>query len=446
MAARAPATGACVAIAAAIAAVLLATLQPAAAFYDGTEVVELASSADLKQRVLGSDKLWLVEFYAPWCGHCKNLAPEWKKAATALKGVVHVGAVNMDAHADIGQPYDIKGFPTIKVFGADKKKPEDYAGERTAQGIARYALDALRSIVNERLGVKNSKSGGKSDGGGSSSDGGDSAGGKRSEDSAVVELNESSFNEAVLKSPDLWLVEFYAPWCGHCKKLAPEWERAAKELRGMVRLGAVDATVHTALAGKYDVKGYPTIKFFRNGAVEDYNGGRTASDIVSFGRSKYEDNLPPPEVVQLTGPDTMQTVCDPSKSVICVFAFLPPILDSSAEERQRYLADLGRVAEKHKKQPLRYLWSEGGAQPELEHSLNVGGYGYPALAVLSPKKLRGVNMRGAYTAKSISDFLSDVVTGRERCVARCRRAGRGAAADRTAAARSRFRRRPRSWP
>lgn len=67
-------------------------------------------------------------------------------------------------------------------------------------------------------------------------------------DKDVVVLDEASFNEKVLKSKDIWLVEFYAPWCGHCKKLEPEWNEAASKLKGTVKLGKVDATVETNLA------------------------------------------------------------------------------------------------------------------------------------------------------------------------------------------------------
>ena len=63
------------------------------------------------------------------CGHCRSLAPEWKKAASALKGVVKVGAVDMDVHSSVGSPYNVRGFPTIKVFGANKKSPSDYNGK-----------------------------------------------------------------------------------------------------------------------------------------------------------------------------------------------------------------------------------------------------------------------------------------------------------------------------
>ena len=62
------------------------------------------------------------------CGHCQALTPEWKKAATALQGLVKVGAVNADEHQSLGGQYGVRGFPTIKVFGLDKKKPTDYQG------------------------------------------------------------------------------------------------------------------------------------------------------------------------------------------------------------------------------------------------------------------------------------------------------------------------------
>ena len=68
--------------------------------------------------------------------------------------------------------------------------------------------------------------------------------------------------------------------CTDCKNLAPEWTRAAAELKGKMKLGVVDATVHKQLAQQYGVQGFPTIKFFpagkKSGRVEDYNGGRTA--------------------------------------------------------------------------------------------------------------------------------------------------------------------------
>jgi protein disulfide-isomerase A6 len=71
--------------------------------YEGSnsKVVRLTAS-NFNELVINSDDLWMVEFYAPWCGHCKNLEPHWDKAAKILKGIVKVGAVNMDEEKSLG--------------------------------------------------------------------------------------------------------------------------------------------------------------------------------------------------------------------------------------------------------------------------------------------------------------------------------------------------------
>ncbi|KAJ2959631.1 hypothetical protein NQZ79_g4932 [Umbelopsis isabellina] len=99
--------------------------------------------------------------------------------------------------------------------------------------------------------------------------------------SDVVDLDAKSFDKHVQKE-DLTLVEFFAPWCGHCKALAPEWEKAATELSGTVKLAKVDCTVEQDICTGQDVKGYPTIKVFRNGVPSEYGGPRQADGIVSY--------------------------------------------------------------------------------------------------------------------------------------------------------------------
>ena len=70
---------------------------------------------------------------------------------------------------------------------------------------------------------------------------------------AVVELTDSNFQKLVIESEDIWLVEFFAPWCGHCKNLAPHWAQAATDLKGKVKLGALDATIHSVTGNRYGV-------------------------------------------------------------------------------------------------------------------------------------------------------------------------------------------------
>ncbi|KAI8982052.1 thioredoxin-like protein [Mycotypha africana] len=100
-------------------------------------------------------------------------------------------------------------------------------------------------------------------------------------DSNVISLTEKNFDSKVL-GEDLMLVEFYAPWCGHCKALAPEYEIAATQLKETLPLAKVDCTENQDVCSKYGVRGYPTLKVFRKGETSDYKGSRKADGIVSY--------------------------------------------------------------------------------------------------------------------------------------------------------------------
>lgn len=67
-----------------------------------------------------------------------------------------MGAINVDEHKSLGGQYGVKGFPTIKIFGANKSKPDDYNGPRTAQGLVDAGFDALRSKVSGQMSGKKS--------------------------------------------------------------------------------------------------------------------------------------------------------------------------------------------------------------------------------------------------------------------------------------------------
>ncbi|KAI9207178.1 disulfide isomerase 1 protein [Polychytrium aggregatum] len=100
--------------------------------------------------------------------------------------------------------------------------------------------------------------------------------------SDVVTLDKDTF-ASFLKTEPLSLVEFYAPWCGHCKALAPEYEVAATTLKEQnIKLAKVDCTTEADICEEQKVQGYPTLKVFRHADSIPYKGPRKSDGIVSF--------------------------------------------------------------------------------------------------------------------------------------------------------------------
>ncbi|GAB1214480.1 hypothetical protein ATERTT37_003643 [Aspergillus terreus] len=223
--------------------------------------------------VLQSGKPALVEFFAPWCGHCKNLAPVYEELGQAFahaEDKVTVGKVDADEHRDLGKRFGIQGFPTLKWFDGKSETPEDYKGGRD--------LESLSAFITEKTGVRPR--------------------GPKKEPSKVEMLTDSSFKSTIGGDKDV-LVAFTAPWCGHCKSLAPTWETLANDfaLESDVVIAKVDAEAENAraTAKEQGVTGYPTIKFFPKGSTEGiaYSGARSEEAFIDFLNEKTGTNRAP---------------------------------------------------------------------------------------------------------------------------------------------------------
>ncbi|KAI0352963.1 protein disulfide isomerase [Trametes cingulata] len=142
--------------------------------------------------------------------------------------------------------------------------------------------------------------------------------------SDVIDLTHDNF-DAVVKPEPLMLVEFFAPWCGHCKALAPHYEEAATALKEKnIKLAKVNCVDEADFCQSNGVQGYPTLRVYRNGEYTDYTGPRKADGIISY---MHKQSLP---AVSEVTKDTFDDFKKADK--IVAVAFLSSPTDAPAAE------------------------------------------------------------------------------------------------------------------
>ena len=390
-------------------------------FFESNTPVILLDGTNFEKEVVQSKDIWLVLFYAPWCGHCKAFSPEYEKAAKALKGIFKIGAIDADKERSIGGKYNIQGFPTVKFFGIHKDKPVDYDKARTADAVINFMFDKARAIANARLNMKKSDQSSSNTNTNSNQQQHQQQQQQRKAPEAgnekdVIVLTDDNFDDMIFNDESMWLVAFYAPWCGHCQKLLPEWVSAATQLRGTVKLAKIDATENQKMAQRYQIQGYPTIKIFAPGkgkekTVEEYQGPRDTSGIVQYALDKLDKFGYVPETKQLINSEILKEECE-SRIGICIIAFLPHIADSSAKERNRYLDIINQAKKGNRGKPIYYLWAQGGDHFDFEDKLHLS-FGYPAVIAVNYKKKMYSICRSSFSKENLQDFVSNLLNGKE---------------------------------
>ncbi|EGC29704.1 hypothetical protein DICPUDRAFT_51128 [Dictyostelium purpureum] len=212
-------------------------------------------------KVVDGSKTVFVKFYAPWCGHCKKLAPDYEVLADTFQKAsdkVAIAKVNCDDHKDLCSKYDVSGYPTLKIFDKSTTS-KDYNGQRSIEELITY----INNHAGTNMKVKKAPSN-------------------------VVDLTPSNFESVVLDKSKHVLVEFFAPWCGHCKKLAPDYEilgnTYANEKDVVIAKMDCDNAANKDLCSKYGITGFPTIKFFSKDNKEGakYEQGRELDTFINF--------------------------------------------------------------------------------------------------------------------------------------------------------------------
>ncbi|KKY18909.1 putative disulfide isomerase [Phaeomoniella chlamydospora] len=311
----------------------------APAFVAASDVIDLTPD-NFDSVVLKSGTPSLVEFFAPWCGHCKNLAPIYEELATSLKhksDKIQIAKVDADNHKELGKKFGVQGFPTLKYFDGKSDKPTEYSSGRD--------LESLQKFIADKTGVK--------------------AKGVKAAPSEVEMLTDSTFKEKVGKDQDV-LVAFTAPWCGHCKNLAPVWEKVASDFSADVDvlIAKVDAESENskATAQAQGVSSYPTIKFFPKGSTEPepYSGPRTEQALVDFINGKAGTHR-----LVGGGLDAKAGTIEALDSIVKQYVVSPDTLDKiTAEVKKATEGAKDKYAEYYLKVLDKLGKSEGYAQKE----------------------------------------------------------------------------------
>jgi protein disulfide-isomerase len=270
---------------------------------------------------------WMVEFFSPYCGHCKHFAPTWQTmyefyytddpvpqsegTEDDLNGFTkyydfHFAKVDCVANGDACAAHNIGSFPTVVLF-KDGVKVSSNTGAQNLAFMSTWVEETLETI----------KPGSRIKGGPKLPAVGDHTVDKplpeplpleKEKTSTTVaatstkstvkatkiakpipnaagksqDLTAESFQRLVTMTHDPWFIKFYAPWCPHCQHLAPNWQGMARKMEGQVNIGEVNCDIEKRLCRDIKVKGYPTILFFRGGERIEYDGLRGLGDLILF--------------------------------------------------------------------------------------------------------------------------------------------------------------------
>lgn len=344
----------------------------------------------------------LTMFYAPWCGHCKRMKPEFNGAATAMKGRALLVGVNSDGSQGTGpsQEYNVSSFPTILYFekGTFKYK---FTGQRTKDGMISWLENPTEDVKEAEKKEETTWA--------------------DEDNSPVAHLTTDTFKPFIAEHSSV-LVMFYAPWCGHCKSMKPEYSKSAIRMaeEGVEgKLAAVDVTTNRPLGDEFGVKGFPTVVYFKNGnKTFEHPGLRKEPDIMKFMKDPKEPPAPAPEeaswseqessVEHFTTTDFEKAVKRKKHSLIMFYA---PWCGHCKKAKPEFTGAAEQLADNNK---VMLGAVDCTAATNKEVCSKYGVKGYPTLVYLSygamPHKYAGGRDQAAFVKSMSSDDPSAGMT------------------------------------
>ena len=236
---------------------------------------------------------WFVKHYSPSCPHCVALAPFWeaageKYASLAESNDFHLASVDCMMQGDLCHANGIKHYPMLFLY-QDGVQVDEWVNTGSADPLiplsefieahVNTTKPAATTIATARPATPLKLSDFKQPAVPINPSG------------TSINLTPETFTKQVTGTKDPWFIKFYAPWCGHCKAMAPAWTELASEFKDKLNIGEVNCEAERRLCADVKIKGYPTILFFTGEKHIDYSGLRGVGDLVAFAKKAHNAKI-----------------------------------------------------------------------------------------------------------------------------------------------------------
>ncbi len=189
-----------------------------------------------RQEVLESPIPVLVDFWAPWCGPCRMIAPILDELAPKYQGKLKIAKLNVDENPRTPSEYFIQAIPTLIIF-KDGQPVDKIVGALPKPALEKRVEAALSAPLGAQA--------------------------------KPIVVTDQTFRKEVLESDIPVLVDFWAPWCGPCRMIAPILDELAAQYHGKLKVAKMNVDENSLIPTSYFVQAIPTLMVFKGGQVVD---------------------------------------------------------------------------------------------------------------------------------------------------------------------------------